>query len=42
MDALAGFTALNRFGLGARGDGDLAAASLDPRGFFVLMRPQEI
>jgi uncharacterized protein (DUF1800 family) len=33
MDALAGFIALNRFGLGARGDGDLAAASLDPRGF---------
>jgi uncharacterized protein (DUF1800 family) len=28
-----GFTALNRFGFGARGDGDLAAAASDPRGF---------
>ena len=32
-DFKAGFTALNRFGLGARGDGDLAAAASDPRGF---------
>jgi uncharacterized protein (DUF1800 family) len=29
----AGFIALNRFGFGARGDGDLAAAASDPRGF---------
>jgi uncharacterized protein (DUF1800 family) len=29
----AGFIALNRFGLGSRRDGDLAAASSDPRGF---------
>lgn len=28
-----GFVALNRFGYGARGDGDLAAAASDPRGF---------
>ncbi|MCW2318599.1 uncharacterized protein (DUF1800 family) [Rhodoblastus acidophilus] len=28
-----GFIAFNRFGHGARGDGDLAAASGDPRGF---------
>jgi uncharacterized protein (DUF1800 family) len=32
-DPRAGLTALNRFGFGARGDGDLAAASADPRGF---------
>ena len=32
-DPTAGFTALNRFGFGARGDGDLAAAASDPRGF---------
>ena len=32
-DFKAGFTALNRFGFGARGDGDLAAAASDPRGF---------
>jgi uncharacterized protein (DUF1800 family) len=32
-DFRAGFTALNRFGFGARGDGDLAAAASDPRGF---------
>jgi uncharacterized protein (DUF1800 family) len=29
----AGFIALNRFGLGSRRDGDLAAAASDPRGF---------
>lgn len=28
-----GFIALNRFGYGSRGDGDLAAAAGDPRGF---------
>ena len=28
-----GFVALNRFGYGGRGDGDLAAAASDPRGF---------
>jgi uncharacterized protein (DUF1800 family) len=33
-DERLGFVALTRFGFGARGDGDLAAASLDPRGFF--------
>ena len=33
IDPRAGLTALNRFGFGARGDGDLAAASADPRGF---------
>jgi uncharacterized protein (DUF1800 family) len=33
QDFKAGFTALNRFGFGARGDGDLAAAASDPRGF---------
>ncbi len=32
-DFKAGFTALNRFGFGALGDGDLAAAASDPRGF---------
>src|SRR3984893_7748039 len=32
-DFKAGFTALNRFGFGARGDGDLASAASDPRGF---------
>ena len=32
-DEKAGFLALSRFGFGPRGDGDLAAASLDPRGF---------
>ena len=32
-DPKAGLTALNRFGFGARGDGDLAAAASDPRGF---------
>ena len=32
-DIHAGFTALNRFGLGSRRGGDLAAAALDPRGF---------
>jgi uncharacterized protein (DUF1800 family) len=32
-DFKAGFIALNRFGFGARGDGDLAAATSDPRGF---------
>jgi uncharacterized protein (DUF1800 family) len=32
-DFKAGFIALNRFGFGARGDGDLAAAASDPRGF---------
>jgi uncharacterized protein (DUF1800 family) len=32
-DEKLGFVALARFGFGARGDGDLAAASLDPRGF---------
>src|ERR1700737_2283642 len=32
-DFQAGFTALNRFGFGARGDGDLAVAASDPRGF---------
>ncbi len=32
-DIHAGFIALNRFGLGSRRDGDLAAASSDPRGF---------
>ncbi|WP_374546061.1 DUF1800 family protein [Rhodoblastus sp.] len=32
-DEKAGFIALSRFGFGSRGDGDLAAASLDPRGF---------
>jgi uncharacterized protein (DUF1800 family) len=32
-DYKVGFTALNRFGFGARGDGDLAAAASDPRGF---------
>ena len=32
-DPKAGFTALNRFGFGARGDGDLAAAAADPRAF---------
>lgn len=30
-----GLTALNRFGFGARGDGDLAAANADPRGFLL-------
>ncbi len=33
VDEKLGFLALARFGFGARGDGDLAAASLDPRGF---------
>ena len=33
QDFKAGFTALNRFGFGARDDGDLAAAASDPRGF---------
>jgi uncharacterized protein (DUF1800 family) len=33
VDIHAGFVALNRFGLGARRDGDLAAAAADPRGF---------
>ncbi len=28
-----GFIALTRFGYGPRGDGDLAAAASDPRGF---------
>jgi len=32
-DFRVGFNALNRFGFGARGDGDLAAAASDPRGF---------
>ena len=32
-DEKAGFLALSRFGFGPRGDGDLDAASLDPRGF---------
>ncbi len=32
-DERQGFVALARFGFGARGDGDLASASLDPRGF---------
>ena len=32
-DEKAGFVALSRFGFGPRGDGDLDAASLDPRGF---------
>ncbi|MBV9394568.1 MAG: DUF1800 family protein [Methylobacteriaceae bacterium] len=32
-DIHAGFIALNRFGLGSRRDGDLAAAAADPRGF---------
>ena len=32
-DVKAGLTALNRFGFGARGDGDLSAAATDPRGF---------
>ncbi len=32
-DFKVGFTALNRFGWRARGDGDLAAAASDPRGF---------
>ena len=32
-DFQVGFNALNRFGFGARGDGDLAAAASDPRGF---------
>src|SRR5437660_4974179 len=32
-DIQAGFLALNRFGLGSRRDGDLAAAASDPRGF---------
>jgi uncharacterized protein (DUF1800 family) len=32
-DDRAGLTALNRFGFGPRGDGDLAAAAQDPRGF---------
>ncbi len=32
-DPKSGFVALNRFGYGARGDGNLAAASSDPRGF---------
>src|SRR5947209_12210184 len=31
-DIQAGFLALNRFGLGSRRDGDLAAAASDPRG----------
>ncbi|MCC2104978.1 MAG: DUF1800 family protein [Hyphomicrobiales bacterium] len=35
LDSRAGLTALNRFGFGARGDGDLAAASADPRGFLL-------
>ncbi|MDE2577467.1 MAG: DUF1800 family protein [Hyphomicrobiales bacterium] len=30
-----GFIALNRFGFGARGDGDLAAAASDPRAFLL-------
>ncbi|MFO1115627.1 MAG: DUF1800 family protein [Beijerinckiaceae bacterium] len=34
-DPKGGFTALNRFGFGARGDGDLAAAASDPRGFLL-------
>ena len=33
LDIKAGFVALNRFGLGPRGDGDLAAAASDPQGF---------
>jgi uncharacterized protein (DUF1800 family) len=32
-DIHAGFVALNRFGLGSRRDGDLAAAASDPQGF---------
>jgi len=32
-DIHAGFIALNRFGLGSRRGGDLAAAASDPRGF---------
>ena len=32
-DEKQGFAALARFGFGARGDGDLASARLDPRGF---------
>ena len=32
-DLHAGFIALNRFGLGSRRGGDLAAAASDPRGF---------
>jgi len=28
-----GFVALTRFGYGSRGDGDIAAAAADPRGF---------
>jgi uncharacterized protein (DUF1800 family) len=32
-DDHAGLIALTRFGFGPRGDGDLASASLDPRGF---------
>lgn len=32
-DERLGFVALTRFGFGARGDGDLSAAGLDPRGF---------
>lgn len=32
-ESLSGLIALNRFGLGARGDGDLGAATADPRGF---------
>src|SRR5207245_1759180 len=37
----AGFIALNRFGLGSRRDGDLAAAASDPRGLLKaeLARP---
>ncbi|MEA2757866.1 MAG: hypothetical protein QOH65_479 [Methylobacteriaceae bacterium] len=40
-DIQAGFIALNRFGLGSRRDGDLAAAASDPRGFLKaeLARP---
>lgn len=34
-DAKSGLLALNRFGLGGRADGDLAAASADPRGFLL-------
>ncbi|MDE2361237.1 MAG: DUF1800 family protein [Hyphomicrobiales bacterium] len=34
-DPKSGWTALNRFGFGARGDGDLAAAAADPRGFLL-------
>ena len=34
-DPKRGFLALNRFGLGGRADGDLAAASADPRGFLL-------